>query len=164
MFVVSLYIKSCNLASFPLPFAWCFCLFPHLWVCMFSLLFLIIISGLCAVTSLSVCAAWFRNTVIASCSYSLSLSLSLSLCACVHACVRAQILSCQVSLSIHFLTKWSSHSSCLHNRHLQILLCQVSLSIHFLPKWSSLRWDGHSSCLHNRHLQSVSSFKMLFSK
>ena len=62
-FVVSLYINSCILTSFPLPFVQHFCLWvlPHLSVCMFSLfLFLIIISGLFAVTSLSVCTAWFH--------------------------------------------------------------------------------------------------------
>ena len=38
--VVSLYIKSCILDSFPLPFAWHFCprVLPHLSECMFSLL------------------------------------------------------------------------------------------------------------------------------
>jgi len=57
---------------FPLPFAQHFCLqvLPHLSVYMFSLfLFLIIISGLFAVTSLSVCTAWFHNTVTSPSSY-----------------------------------------------------------------------------------------------
>ena len=56
---------------FPLPFAQYFCLrvLPHLSVCMFSILFLIIISGLFAVTSLSVCTAWFHNTVTSPSSH-----------------------------------------------------------------------------------------------
>ena len=56
-FAVSLYINSCILTSFPLPFAQQLCLrvLPHLSVCMFfSTLFLIIISGLFSLTSLSV--------------------------------------------------------------------------------------------------------------
>ena len=42
---VSLYINSCILTSFPLPFAQHFCLrvLPHLSVCMFSLIIIIII-------------------------------------------------------------------------------------------------------------------------
>ena len=48
--------KLCILTSFPLPFAQHFCLrfLPHLSVCMYSLLFSIIMSGLFAVTSLCV--------------------------------------------------------------------------------------------------------------
>ena len=46
----------------------------------FSFLFLIIISGQFAATSLSACTAWFHNTVIFSCSYT-------GLCACVWVCV-----------------------------------------------------------------------------
>ena len=55
--------NSCNLASFPLNFAQHFCLpvLPHLSVCSFSL-YLIIISGLFAVTSLSLCI----NIIISS--------------------------------------------------------------------------------------------------
>ena len=59
------YVNSFILALFPLPFAQQFCLL----VCMFFFMFLIIISGLFAVTSLSVCTAWFHNTVTSSCSY-----------------------------------------------------------------------------------------------
>jgi len=61
-FVVSLYINSCILTSFPLPVAQHFCLrvLPHLSVCMFSLfLLLIIISGLFAVTSYTI-RLWFQ--------------------------------------------------------------------------------------------------------
>ena len=70
-----IYANSCILTSFPLPFAQNFYLrvLPHLSVCMFSLffffLFLIIISGQFAVTSLFVCAVWFYNTVTSPPSY-----------------------------------------------------------------------------------------------
>ena len=71
-FVVSLYINFRILTSFPLPFAQHFCLrvLPHLSVCMSSIFcFLIIISGLFAVTCLSVCTAWFHYTVTSPSSY-----------------------------------------------------------------------------------------------
>jgi hypothetical protein len=44
----------------------------------FSFLFLIIISGLFAVTSVSVCTSWFHNTVTSSCSHT-----GLGVCVCV---------------------------------------------------------------------------------
>jgi len=44
---------------------------------MFSLLFLIIVSGLFAVTSLSLCTAHFHNTLIVPCSYT-----GLGMCVC----------------------------------------------------------------------------------
>ena len=44
----------------------------------FSFVFLIIISGLFAVTSLPVCTAWFHNAVTSSCSYN-----GLCVCVCV---------------------------------------------------------------------------------
>ena len=54
---LSPYINSCILASFPLPFVWhCPQVVPHLSVCMFSLFwFVIVISGLLVITSLSLC-------------------------------------------------------------------------------------------------------------
>ena len=79
-----LHINSCILASFPIPFAQHFCLWvlPHLSVCIFF--FLIIISVLFAVTSLSVCTAWLHNTITSSCSYS---GMGACVCVCVpHVC------------------------------------------------------------------------------
>jgi len=77
--------NSCILTSFRLHFARHFCprVLPHLSVCMFSFFFiLIIISGLFAVTSLSVCTAWFHNTVTSPSSYT-----GLGMCVCVCVCI-----------------------------------------------------------------------------
>jgi hypothetical protein len=48
----------------------------------FSFLFLIIISDLFVITSLSVYTPWFRNTVTSSCSHT-----GLGVCVCVCVCV-----------------------------------------------------------------------------
>ena len=110
----------------------------------FSFLFLIIISGLFAVTYLSVCIAWFHNTVtspsshtgLGMCVYPLSVvsipkALHIEYCRCV------QTLSCLIKYSFfakmgHPEVKWSIVSSCcLHNRHLlsgSLLLLLLSSS------------------------------------
>ena len=55
----------------------------------FFCLFLIIISGLFAVISLSVCTAWFHNTVTSPSSYT---GLDMYVCVCVCVCARAPLL------------------------------------------------------------------------
>jgi hypothetical protein len=60
-----------------------------------SFLFLIIISDLFTVTSLSVCTAWFHNTVTSSFSY-------MSVCVCVCVCV------C-VPFTCRFYAYWSAY-------------------------------------------------------
>jgi hypothetical protein len=76
-----------HLLCFLLPFVWHSCplVLPHLLVCTVSFfLLLIIICGLFAATSLSVCTPWFRNTVT-SCSHS-----SLGVCVPFVCCFSAQ--------------------------------------------------------------------------
>ena len=114
-FTFSVYINFCILAFS------CFLLYDisvrgycHICQCAhFLFLFLISISGLFAITSLSECTAWFRNTVTFCCSYTGS-------CVCVCACC----LSFQcLGLCI------------LSNTNLYILY-SVSVSITSSPKWS----------------------------
>jgi len=75
-------------------------------------LFLIVISGLFAVTSLSVCTAWFHNTATSPSSYT-----GLGMCVCTiclwFQCLRLCILSnanvyrlYRVSLNVRSLPKW----------------------------------------------------------
>ena len=68
-FATSLYINSRILVYFLLPILWYFCrlVLSRLSICTFSLF--IIISGLFATTSLSLCTSWFHRTFGASCSH-----------------------------------------------------------------------------------------------
>jgi hypothetical protein len=69
-------------------FSWHFCplVLPHYRYACFLLFQLICISGLFAVTSLSVFTHWFNNTVTSSCSHSV-------VCVCVCVCVCVPFLS-----------------------------------------------------------------------
>ena len=119
------------LFSFLLPFEWQFCLqlLPHPSVCMFSFsfffffFFLIVISNICAVTSLSACIPWFHYTITPSCSHT-------GLCVCVCFAVvtmpsalriqqwqNKQTLSCVTKYSFfarmeHHGVRWPIVSSC----------------------------------------------------
>jgi hypothetical protein len=84
---------------------------------MFSFLFLIIISGLCAVISLSVCTAGLHSTVTSSSSCT---GLGMYVYHLSFQCVGLCILS---SANVY-------------------QLYHVSLSVHFSPKWSILRLGG----------------------
>ena len=83
----------------------------------FSFLFLIIISGLFAVTSLSVCTAWFHNTVTSPASYT-----GLGMCAI---CLRFQ---CQRLCKLSSVNVYK--------------LYRVSLNIRSSPKWGIPRLSG----------------------
>ena len=85
----STFVLSFIYFSFPLPFVCNSCVQvpSHLSVCTFSLFFflLIMISGLFALNSLSVCTPWFHNIVITSYSHT-------GLCVCVCARARARTI------------------------------------------------------------------------
>jgi hypothetical protein len=83
-------------------------------------LFLITISGLFAVPSLSVCTPSFHNTVTSSCSHT-------GFGACVCVCVCANYLSFRCLML------------CISNNVNVHQLYHVSLIIHSSPKWGILR-------------------------
>ena len=94
----------------------------------FSFLFLIIISGLFAVTSVSVCTAWFHNTLTSSCSYT-GLGARARVCVCLCVCVyHLSVVSLPRTLHIEYC------------KYAQTLLCLIS--IHSSPKWRILNLGG----------------------
>ena len=104
---------------FSASFAQHFCLrvLPHLPECIFSLfLFLVIISGLFVVTSLTVCTAWFHNTVTSPSSYT-----GLSMCV-----YHLSVVSTPKALSSANVYK----------------LYLLSLNIRSSPKWGTQRLSG----------------------
>ena len=84
----------------------------------FPFLFLIIISGLFALTSLSVCTAWFHNTVTSPSSYT-------GLGMCVHHLSVVSMLCISSSANVYKLYR-------------------VSLNIRSSPKWGIPRLSGQS--------------------
>jgi hypothetical protein len=122
------------LFSFLLPFAWHFypLVLPHLSVCMFSLsLFLIIISGLFAVTSLSVCTPKFHNIVISSCSHT-----GLGVCVCT-ICLSFRLL---LLLLLLLLYSWTLFTVWLktvqHSR--KDTLCRLALMLSGKQVWTHI--------------------------
>jgi hypothetical protein len=89
----------------------------------FSYLFLIIISGLFALTSLSVCTPWFHNPVTSSCSHT-----GACVCVCVCVCTIYPSFRCPV---LCILSNVNAHH-----------LYRVSLSVHSSPGWGTLKLGG----------------------
>ena len=119
-------------------------------VIVFTFFFLIMISGLYAVTAVSLCAP--HSTTLPHC-----------VCVCARVCARggACVRACHLSvLPMHTPVLCISNTVAVHQ------LCRVQLSTRSSPNCAILRLFrlsiDSSCCLHNRHLLSVSSFQILF--
>ena len=107
---------------------------------------LTVVAGLFAITSVSVCTSWWRNTVTSSYSHT-----GLRACACVRARTTFQLFRCIV---LCILSNVNVHQ-----------LYRVSLNTHSSPEMTTqpqVRWSILSSCCWpDRHLLTVSSLKIV---